>query len=269
MLTDVELKSFNEDGYLLRPSVFTADEVDLLKSLSEEQFSRDAPSRVLEKDGHTVRGVHGSHLVDEAFSRLVRMPRVLAPAVQMLGGPVYVHQFKINAKKALRGDIWPWHQDYVFWNRRDGMTRAQAVNVAVFLDEATEVNGPLLFLPGSHRIGMLDLERHDGAEDGAEDWASNLAADLDYAINAPLLAKLTADRDIVPAKGPAGSVLLFDPLLVHGSGANMSPSDRRMILITYNRSDNILAPVANPRPEFLAGNDRAPLVALPETTSLS
>ncbi|WP_411137931.1 phytanoyl-CoA dioxygenase family protein [Streptomyces sp. C10] len=267
MLTEVEIKSFNEDGYLLHPSAFSAEEVDLLKRHSEEQFSRDAPSRVLEKDGQTVRGVHGSHLVDEAFSRLVRMPRVLAPAEQVLGGPVYVHQFKINAKKALRGDIWPWHQDYTFWNRRDGMIRAQAVNVAILLDEATEVNGPLLFLPGSHRIGMLDLERPGGAGDAAEDWASNLAADLDYAIDPPLLAKLTADRNIAPIKGPAGSVLLFNPLLVHGSGANMSPSDRRMILITYNRSDNVPEPVANPRPEFLAGHDYAPLVALPDTMS--
>ena len=30
------------------------------------------------------------------------------------------------------------------------------MNVAIFLDEVNEFNGPLMFIPGSHKLGVLD-----------------------------------------------------------------------------------------------------------------
>jgi ectoine hydroxylase len=262
MLTDEALESFRRDGFVECSPRFTDDEVRLLRDLAEEEFGRDSPARVLEKDGETVRGVHGSHLVNDGFARLVRHPRLLGAAARVLGGQVYVHQFKINAKVAICGDVWPWHQDFIFWNRGDGMREALAVNVAVLLDDATDINGPLLVLPGSHLLGSLEPARAERT--GA--WESHLSADLEYALDAPRLAELTADRDIVPIKGAAGTVLLFDPLIVHGSGANMSPRDRRMVLITYNHVDNVPDVVANPRPEFLAARDFTPLEPLYSNT---
>lgn len=255
MLSAQWLEEFREQGFLECEFEFTAEEVEVLRELADEEFARDSPARVLEKDGRTVRGVHGSHLVNEGFARLVRNSRVLEPAMDVLGGPVYVHQFKINAKRALQGDVWPWHQDFIFWNRGDGMRDCRAINVAILLDEATDINGPLLVLPGSHRIGMLDIEKRDAGPE----WSNHLSAQLDYAIDAPLLADLAKERAIVSIKGAAGKVFLFDPLLVHGSGSNMSPTDRRMLLVTYNRVDNALTGVHTPRPEFLASRDFSPL----------
>lgn len=254
-LSDNGLKSFQEDGFLECEVGFSAAEVEFLRELADSEFRRDSPARVMEKDGHTVRGVHGSHLWNDDFARLVRSPRMLGPAMDALGGPVYVHQFKINAKRAMVGDIWPWHQDFIFWNRGDGMPESKAINIAVLLDDATDLNGPLLVLPGSHRLGTIERDRRGSADD----WESHLSADLEYALDAPMLARLTEIHDIVAIKGRAGSVFLFDPQLVHGSGANMSPADRRMLLVTYNRTDNALAPVANPRPDFLAARDFTPL----------
>jgi ectoine hydroxylase len=258
ILSNEEVDSFNHNGFLECATGFTDIEVESLRELANAEFRRDSPARVMEKDGLTTRGVHGSHLVNDAFARLIRIPRILGPAMDVLGGPVYVHQFKINAKRAMHGDIWPWHQDFTFWNRNDGMREAKAINVAILLDEATDINGPLLVLPGSHRLGTLNTERRQAADN----WGSHLSADLEFAIDEPMLAKLTQDRDVFPIKGKSGSVFLFDPQLVHGSGANMSPNDRRMIIITYNRADNIPDPVANPRPEFLAARDCTPLELL-------
>ena len=42
----------------------------------------------------------------------------------------------------------------------DLMPEARAMNVAIFLDEVNEFNGPLMFIPGSHKLGVLDAE-HD------------------------------------------------------------------------------------------------------------
>src|SRR3546814_9075899 len=76
--------------------------------------------------------------------------------MQMLGGEVYVHQFKINGKAAFDGDVWQWHQDYGTWAADDDMPAPRAMNLAVYLDEVTEFNGPLLFIPGSHKVGKLE-----------------------------------------------------------------------------------------------------------------
>ena len=75
-----------------------------------------------------------------------------------------MHQFKINGKMAFDGDVWQWHQDYGTWKNDDQMPEARAMNVAIFLDEVNEFNGPLMFIPGSHKLGVLDA-RHDISDD--------------------------------------------------------------------------------------------------------
>src|SRR3546814_9278609 len=54
------------------------------------------------------------------------------------------------------GDVWQWHQDYGTWLNDDLMPTPRAMNVAIFLDEVNEHNGPLMFIPGSHRLGVLE-----------------------------------------------------------------------------------------------------------------
>ena len=66
-----------------------------------------------------------------------------------------MHQFKINAKAPFDGDVWQWHQDYGTWKRDDGMPEARAMNISVFLDEVYPYNGPLMFIPKSHKRGTL------------------------------------------------------------------------------------------------------------------
>jgi ectoine hydroxylase len=79
----------------------------------------------------------------------------------MLKSDANVHQFKINSKAAYRGDVWEWHQDYIFWQREDGMPTARVVNAVVFLDDVNEFNGPLLLIPTSHHLGVIDVPAYD------------------------------------------------------------------------------------------------------------
>ena len=96
------------------------------------------------------------------FRLLAHHPRLVAPLEQIFGESLYVHQFKLNAKAAFEGDVWQWHQDYGTWARDDGMPEPRAMNISVFLDEVMAINGPLMFIPKSHKHGVLaaghDLE---------------------------------------------------------------------------------------------------------------
>jgi ectoine hydroxylase len=260
VLSDAQLREYHDDGLVVVPGVLTPRDLARIRDEVERLYGEDHPGRVLEKDGRTIRGVHGCHQTSELFSRLIRLPDLLGSAEQLLASKVYVHQSKVNAKRALRGDVWPWHQDYIFWEREDGMPAPLVTNVAILLDDATPYNGPLLFVPGSHRLGTLSTERRCVA--GGESWKSNLAADLDYALTAEQLASLVARLGMRAATGAAGSMVLFDPRLVHGSGTNMTPYDRQLLIITYNSVDNVPEEVPSRRPEFLSASDTTPLAPL-------
>lgn len=261
-LSDEQARFYHDHGHLLLSNALAGEEVDVLRKTLPRLFDRDSPDRVLERGSSVVRAVHGCHLNDEVCARLVCHPSLVHPARQLLGGDVYVYQFKINAKAALKGDIWEWHQDYIFWNKEDGLPRPEVVNVAVFVDDVDEINGPMILLEGSHREGMIDTGSKDRPPEGYEDgpdWIANLTADLKYAFGKKHLTRLMEQyRPTVP-KGPAGSILIFHPNVIHGSAQNMSPFDRRIVLITYSHVANRPRTEGARRPEFLVSRDFRPV----------
>ncbi len=266
-VTDQQVQQYREDGFLLLPELFTPQEVAEMKAELGTLFARDTPARVMEKGTDVVRSVYGSHRDSEVFARMVRDPRLLEPARRILGDEVYVHQFKINAKLAFRGEVWEWHQDYIFWRNEDGMPTSNVVTLSLFLDEVNEFNGPLLFVPGSHKGGVIEPRARKGDE-GGPSWQADVAAALSYTVEQETLAEMVAERGMAGPKGPAGSVLFFDGNVVHGSAPNMSPFDRVIALVTYNAVGNAPAPKENPRPEFLCSRDFTPLRALEEPASV-
>src|SRR6267154_3718521 len=262
-----EIQFYEQNGYLLIQDCFSKAEIARMKAELQDVFAEDSPRRVVEKDGYTVRSVYGCHKYNEVFSRLVRHSNMLVPARQLLGDDVYVYQFKINAKVAFRGDLWEWHQDYVFWMKEDGMPEPRATNAVVFLDEVNELNGPLVFIPGSHREGVLDspaltdenAANSSGAYKGSPSWISNLTANLKYSLSQDTIATLIQRYGTAVPKGPAGSMLFFHPNIVHTSSNNLSPFDRVLVLITYNSVGNLPNFPKNRRPDFLASSDCEPL----------
>jgi ectoine hydroxylase len=266
-LTDQQRATYHDQGYLFVPDCFTPAEAELLRAQLPGVYAEPNPGTVYEEGTDVVRMVHGVHADNEVFGRLVRHPKVLEPARQLLDDHVYVHQFKINAKAAFTGDVWAWHQDFVFWHAEDGMPTPRSVNAAVFLDDVTEFNGPLIVVPETHKIGMRDTDEKsvDVAQDDPE-WMSHMTVELKYSLEQETLAENVTKYGMVGPKGAAGSVLFFSPSIFHGSAPNMSPFSRTLALISYNSVENKLQDVPNPRPWFLANRDFTPLDALPEPT---
>lgn len=268
-LSEDQLLRYREDGYLFLPQALSAAEIRYLQQRTVTACAEDTPRRVLEKDGVTVRSVYGSHQVDTSFAALVRDARLLPPAEQLLDSAVYVHQFKINSKLAFNGDVWAWHQDYIFWQKEDGIPAPQMVTAAIYLDEVNEFNGPLVLIPGSHRRGVIDvapLQAQPAHYEHSPDWISNLTADIKYSVPREVVAELAAGRALVAPKGPPGSVLFFHPNIVHGSASNISPFDRIVVLVTYNAVNNTPRHHGAARPDFLCSQNFRAVTALPEST---
>jgi ectoine hydroxylase len=250
-LSQDQVEHFRDQGFLFLPDLFAPDEVAVLQREVPAILAQERPEVVREKDGRTARTAFAAQQYSAPFGRLARHPRLVEPAVQLLGGPVYIHQFKINAKAAFDGDVWQWHQDYGTWARDDLMPEPRAMNLALFLDDVTEFNGPLLFIPGSHRAGKLQAG-HDTTTTSYPLWT----------LDRDTVTRLVREGGLVAPKGRAGSVLLFHCNLVHGSPSNMSPWNRTIVYISACRTDNHIRQFK--RPEFIAHRDFTPIVCLPD-----
>jgi ectoine hydroxylase len=265
-LTPAQLEQFDRDGYLFFPGHFDAQETKVLTDAVPELYARREVYNVREKGSDAVRTNFAAHLYSEPFARLGRHPRMVGPVQSLLGDQLYMHQFKINGKAAFNGDVWQWHQDYGTWLNDDAMPEARAMNIAIFLDDVTEFNGPLMFIPGSHKKGVVDA-KHDLTTTSYPLWT------VDNALIAEMIEKAggkgTFDPDgrhvgggIVSPHGPAGSMILFHGCLLHASGSNLSPFNRVSVYLSLNAVDNHIR--RHKRPEYIAHRDFTPIELLPD-----
>ncbi len=247
-LTPEQLARFDRDGYLFFPSLFSPQEMEVLLAEVPKLYAEFRPEVVREKDGRTPRTSFAAHTYNDAFAKLGRHPRMVAPVAQIFGEDVYMHQFKINGKQAFDGDVWQWHQDYGTWKADDDMPEARAMNLAVFMDDVNEFNGPLWFIPKSHKKGAIEAS-HDLTTTSYPLWV----------IDNDTIAKLVKQGGIVAPKGGPGSAIFFHGTLVHGSPPNMSPWDRQIIYVTYNAVSNAIRRFK--RPDYIAHRDFTPIDA--------
>ena len=250
-LSQAQLDAFDRDGYLFFPSLFRPDEIKALLDEVPSLYAQRRPENVREKTGDVVRTNFAAHLYSAPFARLARHPRMVEPVKQMFGEDVYMHQFKINGKQAFDGDVWQWHQDYGTWKNDDQMPEARAMNVAIFLDDVNEFNGPLMFIPGSHKLGVLDAA-HDTSTTSYPLWV----------ISSETIKKLVERGGIVAPKGPAGSMILFHGCLVHASSSNLSPWNRVSVYLSLCAVSNHIRRFK--RPDYIAHRDFAPIACLPD-----
>jgi ectoine hydroxylase len=221
---------------------------------------------VREKTGDVVRTAFAVHTYHPVFEALIHHPRFVEPAEQLLKDRTYIHQFKINGKAAFDGDVWQWHQDYGTWLNDDRMPAERAMNVAIFLDDVNDYNGPLMFIPGSHKRGVVDA-RHDLTTTSYPLWT------IDNDLIGQLVERAggrggfdAAGRyvpgGIVSPKGPAGSMILFHGCLVHASGSNLSPWHRVSVYLSLCAVSNHIRRFK--RPEYIAHRDFTPIETLPD-----
>ena len=250
-LSQAQIDAFERDGYLFFPGLFSAAEIKVLRDEVPSLYAQRRPENVREKTGDVVRTNFAAHLYSAPFARLARHPRMVEPVKQIFGEDLYMHQFKINGKQAFDGDVWQWHQDYGTWRADDHMPEARAMNVAIFLDEVNEFNGPLMFIPGSHKLGVLDAE-HDVTTTSYPLWT----------INHDTITQLVDRGGIVAPKGPAGSMILFHGCLVHASSSNLSPWNRVSVYLSLCAVSNHIRRFK--RPAYIAHRDFTPIQCLPD-----
>jgi ectoine hydroxylase len=243
-LDELQLASLERDGFLVLPDLFSLREVELLQSRLPALLRQDNPANIIEKASGEVRTAMGIHLRDEVFAKLTHHPRLIDAARQIRAEALYIQQVKVNLKAAFSGEVWQWHYDFATHHHDDGVPEPLALNLHVFLDDVNEFNGPLYFIPGSHKFGAHQAV-HDTATTSYPLWVVDQAVVRKMIANAEALDPA---RAIVAATGKRGTGLIFFDTLVHGSPVNLSPWDRSIFSLILNPVSN--ASTRNTRPDF-------------------
>lgn len=254
-LSPAQVAAYHRDGFLVIPDCYGAEEVDVLRRETSRLCGIEADSVFRERTG-TVRSVFRVHEEDgpvrsAAYRALTRTPRMLRPAMQVLGSDqVYIAHTKINTKSALEGTGWLWHQDFGYWIH-DGYPDDDMLTAMVMLSDTQEIHGALYMVPGSHKLGLEDHYYDD----------SQAAYQLPQrAVQRERMRKILQHSPApVPIVGKAGTLVLFHCLTIHGSGVNMSADSRWQAYITYNRVANRPRDVEKPRGDFVRSTNWAPL----------
>ena len=230
-LSKAQIAQFDEQGYLFFPDLLDESEVEILQGTMPEILNRQGPEVVREnEDLDAAKLVFGAHVYSEPFRRLSLLPRMLNPVCQLLKDDVYLHQSRINPKYGFgKGSSWDWHQDYPPWKIIDGMQEPRCIMASVFIDDCTAAKSPLLVVPGTHRLGLLDSKLHVDAKGKGY---------LLYHIDQDTMEQLSHENGIDALIGAAGSVAFVHCNLLHGSANNVSPWRRAIMYLNYNAVSN-------------------------------
>ncbi len=252
-LSDDQQRGFRENGFLIFPNLFGEAETEALRADLGRMRDIESDHVVRERTGglRTVFRVHENDgpTQSEPFHALSRSPRLLKPATQVLGDDdVYIYHSKVNTKVAIEGTVWLWHQDYGYWYW-DGVPTSNMVTSMVLLDEATELNGCLYIVPGSHELGRLEPYA-DEETTSYKQWT----------IERERLVKVLKESPApVPIVGGPGTAVVFHANVLHASGHNLSPRDRWQVYFVYNPVANKPTEVVNPRPDYVRSVNFEPI----------
>ncbi|UYQ63036.1 ectoine hydroxylase [Streptomyces peucetius] len=249
-LTGAELERYDADGFHVFDSLLPPQEVETyraeLRRLSQDPALLASDRVVLEPDSARLRSVFEVEKVSTVFADLLNSPRLMDVARQVLSSDVYVHQSRVNYKPGFGGAQFDWHSDFETWHAEDGMPRPRAFSVSIALSENYEFNGPLMVMPGTHKTFVPSVG------ETPDDFHKESLRVHRITVGSPgeeHLTRMADQHGIRQIAGPAGSAVMFDSNLLHGSNGNITPFARSNIFIVYNSVENLLEePFAAPRP---------------------
>ncbi|SIO14172.1 Ectoine hydroxylase-related dioxygenase, phytanoyl-CoA dioxygenase (PhyH) family [Algoriphagus halophilus] len=222
-LSQDQVDFFHENGYLSGIKLLDEDQIRVLKEALEKVSNPKHPMHHLFHEFHSNESSDpnqvlfhslGHWRIHPAFHDVIWNPAFLMASSQLLGDKsVRFWHDQLFCKPAKHGGNVAWHQDYSYWTRTVAM---QHLTCWCGLDDATEANGCLNYIPGSHRWGLLDKPALAGEMDGLKTMLTEQQLKEFNPVAVPL---------------KAGYATFHHPLMVHGSFANYSENARRAFVL--------------------------------------
>lgn len=220
MQFEAQSRQFAEQGYAVFPGVLAGPALELLRAECDAFVARE-DARMDAADVDTIGISHRGkrYFASECQREAPQLRTILFSAAMAdvcratLGADAYFFFDQYVVKGPEGGMPFSWHQDsgYVVGNGGPP-DHAPYLTCWCPLDDATEANGTVRLIPGSHRNGILPHDRQPGSND---------------LVGAP------AATEGVTVEAKAGDVVAFSSLTLHATGANRTDRPRRVYLAQY------------------------------------
>lgn len=221
-LTSEQCQTFHRDGYVITRGYFSSAEMSgLLAYARGDDGLQNAAWVMRDAAGRGSRLTLWSEPGTDLYGIISRCHRVVGGATQLLEEDVSHWHSKMMLKEPRVGGAWEWHQDYGYWYG-DHCLAPRLLSVMVAVDRATQENGCLQVLRGSHLLGRVDHGKF-GDQVGADPAR---------------VAAAKARLELVHVELEPGDTLFFHCNLLHASGANTSENPRWSLIMAYNARSN-------------------------------
>jgi phytanoyl-CoA hydroxylase len=221
-LSESQVGQYRRDGFLLIPSALSGVVIDRLEDsfleLVEAWGHRRFPAAQSEDLAQFL--LDNRELERKLYDGIRDYPwltefgacrEIAGPVSDLLGEPVGLMSkipFRIDLPGVTR-ELAVWHQDY-----RYVRGNVDIVTAWIPMQDTPYERGCLMVMPGSHELGVLD---HDREVLGKRHYPSGVF-----------------EREVRYVEMRRGDLLLFNALLLHSSGLNMSPTARLSIQARYS-----------------------------------
>ena len=232
LVTDEERARFTADGFVHLRGVISGEEIAELADIYDRFLRREI--EVAGKDlNDMTSGEHGTDPSGYAIVNVMLPRRYYPPwvgnvfeqratsiAAQLCGERMVIDFDQLLAKHPDRDDaVFGWHQDQAYWIDTDDRRTATCW---LAIDDSSEENGCMQFLPGSQREPIRPHYPLHG----------------DRAKSHTLVTDLRTGDLMCPIPIRAGDITVHCEGVLHGSGGNRSTDSWRRAYIVAFRSDD-------------------------------
>lgn len=233
-VTEADIASFWENGFLLVPGVFTKDTCEALKNDADVAAQGIYTVRI---DMHHRPVYNKIHAGPEILSIIDKVEQHRMIPI----GSVFFYCKPGNDREA--GSV--WHQD----NYAPKAAMDAYLIAAVPLDDADETNGSLMVMPGTHKLGELPCEPKKNFERDDEGKIVKT-----YAVGDP--CPTPEGYEIKQLQYKAGDLLLLHAHTVHRAEPNPHADRwRRTVYFHYIRDGEPFWPGWNARRQLIERYD--------------
>ena len=222
-LSTDEIVSYHVQGFLTLDRLLSAGEVADMKVIYDDLFASDAGKA---SGDHFDLGGADEEGAEPKLPQILDVSRY-APEIrefdfyraagdlarELLGKDSTIRGEHAINKPPRDGIETPWHQDEAYW---DPALLYESLSIWIPLQDVTTANGCMHFLPGAHRLGVLEHQSIGGDTrvHGLEVCEPGL--DLTGAVACPL---------------PAGGATIHGNRMLHYTSPNVSDGPRRALII--------------------------------------
>lgn len=222
-LTAKDKENFENSGFILKPSFFSDEEIELLynTAVNDEVIQKKTVGRA-DSEGNKTNLALWYSLDDSLYSLMARSERMVSGVELLLGGePGHFHS-KLMQKEPKVGGAWEWHQDYGYWYEEEGFFLPTMLSAMTAFTPCTKENGCLQVIKSSHKIGRIN-HGTTGSQKGADKERVDIALER-------------FDHQYVEME--PGDTLFFHSNLLHRSDMNRSNNPRWSLITAYNLTSN-------------------------------